>query len=82
MALGALFIKQRLGLSDDDTVEKIKENASMQFSLGYGGYACKPPCDPLMKSGCGTRWKDVLDQGRESILWVGSLLGCPKAQTA
>ena len=35
LAIGALFIKQRLGLSDEDTVEQIRENAYTQFFLGF-----------------------------------------------
>jgi hypothetical protein len=48
LAFGALFIKQRLGLSDEETVEQIRENAFMQFFLGFGGYSCKAPFDPSM----------------------------------
>jgi IS5 family transposase len=33
MAFGALFIKQRLGLSDEEIVEQIRENPYMQFFL-------------------------------------------------
>lgn len=33
LAFGALFIKQRLGLADEDTVEQIRENAYMQLFL-------------------------------------------------
>jgi IS5 family transposase len=32
LAFGALVIKQRLGLTDEETVEQIRENAYMQFS--------------------------------------------------
>ena len=35
LAFGALFIKQRLGLTDEETVEQIRENAYMQFFLGF-----------------------------------------------
>ncbi len=38
MAFGALFIKQRLGLSDEETVEQIRENPYIQFFLGFSGY--------------------------------------------
>ena len=34
VAFGALFIKQRLGLTDEETVEQIRENAYMQYFLG------------------------------------------------
>jgi IS5 family transposase len=30
LAFGALFIKQRLGLTDEETVEQIRENAYLQ----------------------------------------------------
>jgi hypothetical protein len=48
LAFGALFIKQRLGLSDEETVEQIRENAYMQFFLGFAGYSTKAPFDPSM----------------------------------
>ena len=48
LAFGALFIKQRLGLSDEETVEQIRENAYMQYFLGFAGYSSKAPFDPSM----------------------------------
>jgi IS5 family transposase len=48
LAFGALFIKQRLGLTDEETVEQIRENAYMQFFLGFAGYSSKVPFDPSM----------------------------------
>ena len=48
LAFGALFIKQRLDLSDEETVEQIRENAYMQFFLGFAGYSSKSPFDPSM----------------------------------
>ncbi len=35
LAFGALFIKQRLGFTDEETVEQIRENAYIQFFLGF-----------------------------------------------
>jgi IS5 family transposase len=35
LAFRALFIKQRLGLSDEETVEQIREDAYMQFFLVF-----------------------------------------------
>jgi len=34
IALGALLVKERLGLTDRETVETIQENPYMQFFLG------------------------------------------------
>jgi len=48
VAFGALFIKQRLGLSDEETVEQIRENSYMQYFLGFAGYSSKTPFDPSM----------------------------------
>lgn len=38
LALGALLIKQRLGLSDEETVQQIRENAYIQYFFGFAGY--------------------------------------------
>jgi IS5 family transposase len=48
LAFGALFIKQRLGLTDEETVEQIRENASMQFFLRFASSSSKAPLDPSM----------------------------------
>jgi IS5 family transposase len=48
LTFGALFIKQRLGLTDEETVEQIQENAYMQIFLGFAGYSSKAPFDPSM----------------------------------
>ena len=38
MALGALIIKERLGTSDEETVEQIRENPYLQYFLGGLGH--------------------------------------------
>ena len=48
LAFGVLFIKQRLGLTDEETVEQIRENAYTQFSLGFAGYSSKAAFKPPM----------------------------------
>jgi hypothetical protein len=48
MAFGALFIKQRLGLSDEETVEQIRGSIHMQFFLGFARYSSKAPFDHSM----------------------------------
>ena len=48
LAFGALFINLRLGLSDEGTVERIRENAYMQYFLGFAGYTSKTPFEPSM----------------------------------
>lgn len=48
MALGALIIKERLGTSDAETVEQIRENLYLQFFLGLSEYIDSAPFDSSM----------------------------------
>lgn len=43
VALGALIIKERLGLTDRETVEQIRENPYLQYFLGFSGYRDEKP---------------------------------------
>lgn len=45
MALGALIIKEKLQISDEETVEQIRENPYLQFFTGLEGYRDKVPFD-------------------------------------
>ncbi|MEO2032733.1 MAG: IS5 family transposase [Planctomycetaceae bacterium] len=45
VALGALLIKERQGLTDRETVETIEENPYMQFFLGMEEFTQEPPFD-------------------------------------
>ncbi|MFN6338605.1 MAG: transposase, partial [Cyanobacteriota bacterium] len=48
MALGALIIKARLGISDEELIEQIKENPYLQFFIGLEGFQYSAPFDPSM----------------------------------
>ena len=48
MALGALIIKARLSLTDEDLVEQIKENQYLQFFIGLEAFHYSASFDPLM----------------------------------
>jgi hypothetical protein len=48
MALGALIIKERLGTSDEETVEQIRENPYLQFFLGLTEYSNEAPFEASM----------------------------------
>lgn len=48
VALGAPVIKERLGTSDRETVEQIKENPYLKYFLGFKEYSEKPPFHPTM----------------------------------
>ena len=45
VVIGALIIKYRKGLSDEETIEEIKENAYLQYFIGYEEFSHKPPFD-------------------------------------
>jgi IS5 family transposase len=38
VALGALLIKEKLRLTDEETAEQVRENPYLQYFLGYDGY--------------------------------------------
>jgi IS5 family transposase len=48
MALGALIIKEKLGISDRSTVEQIRENPYLQHFIGQLSYSNEPPFDPSL----------------------------------
>ncbi|HEY9298651.1 MAG TPA: IS5 family transposase [Phormidium sp.] len=48
MALGALIIKEKLGISDRETVEQIKENPYLQYFIGLSEYSNTAPFDASM----------------------------------
>jgi hypothetical protein len=48
MALGALIIKEKLGISDRETVEQIKENPYLQYFIGVSSYSNETPFDASM----------------------------------
>ncbi len=48
VAVASLIIKEKLGLSDEETVEQIRENPYLQYFLGYEAYTDEAPADPSM----------------------------------
>jgi hypothetical protein len=48
MALGALIIKEKLGISDIETVEQSRENPYLQYFIGQSTYSNEPPIDPSL----------------------------------
>jgi hypothetical protein len=69
MALGALLIKERLDVSDRETVEQIKENPYFQYFLGLMEYQDATPFDHSMMTHFRKRFdKDILSDINESIV--------------
>lgn len=48
MALGALIIKETLGISDRETVQQIKENPYLQYFIGMPNYSNETPFEASM----------------------------------
>ncbi len=48
MALGALIIKERLGTSERETIEQIRENPYLQYFIGMTSYSSQAPFDSSM----------------------------------
>ena len=48
VALGALIIKEKLGTSDRETVEQIRENPYLQYFLGMSDYSNEAPFEASM----------------------------------
>lgn len=48
IAYGALVIKERLGLTDEETVEQIRENPYLQYFLGLHEFRQEPLFDPSL----------------------------------
>jgi hypothetical protein len=48
MVLGALIIKARLSLTDEELVQQIKENPYLQFFIGLEPFVYAAPFDPSM----------------------------------
>ena len=48
IALGALIIKEKLVISDRETVEQIRENPYLQYFIGQSSYSNEIPFDPSL----------------------------------
>ena len=48
MALGALIIKEKLRVTDRETVEQIKENPYLQYFIGMSDYSNEAPFEASM----------------------------------
>jgi hypothetical protein len=55
MALGALIIRERLKLTDEETVAQIRENPYLQYFIGLQEYTTKAPFDPSLMTHFRTR---------------------------
>jgi len=79
VALGALLIKERLGLTDRETVETIQENPYMQFFLGMEEFSQERPFDASLMVDFRKRFgEDGIQRMAEAI----ALAALPKSLSA
>lgn len=48
LVIGAIIIKHKMKLSDEETIQTIQENPYMQYFLGLSGFTDKPIFDPSL----------------------------------
>ena len=78
-ALGALLVKERLGLTDRETVETIQENPYLQFFLGLEEFTQERPFDTSLMVGFRKRFgEDGIGRLAEAI----ALASLPQATDA
>jgi IS5 family transposase len=69
MALGALIIKERLGTTDEECVEQIRENPYLQLFCGLKAFTTEAPFHPTMFVHFRKRFSaDVLNRVNELIV--------------
>ena len=79
LALGALIIKERLGTTDRETVEQIRENPYLQYFLGFAEYKDEAPFDPSLMTHFRKRFdNEALAKINEAIVLAGQPSSTPK----
>ena len=67
-AFGALIIKEKLGTTDRETVEQIRENPYLQYFLGYPEYSNETPFHHSMMTHFRKRFSSVLADINDMIV--------------
>ncbi|WP_243172400.1 transposase, partial [Coprococcus comes] len=69
VALGSLIIKERLGLSDRETVQQITENPYLQYFIGLPGFQEEAPFHHSLMTHFRKRLgKDIINEVNEWIV--------------
>jgi DNA-directed RNA polymerase subunit E'/Rpb7 len=69
VALGTLIIKERLGLSDEETVNHISENPYLQYFIGFEKFVEEMPFNPSQLTHFRKRFpSDMLNRINEAII--------------
>ena len=69
IVIGAVIIKHKLSVSDEETVEQIRENPYLQYFIGLKGFRCKAPFAPSLLVDVRKRMgQRVFDEFHEAII--------------
>ncbi len=69
VVIGALIIKHKQRLSDEETIAAIQENPYLQYFIGYEEFSHKPPFDPSLFVTIRKRLgQEALDQMNEKFI--------------
>jgi IS5 family transposase len=78
VALGALLIKERLGLTDRETAETIQENPYLQFFIGFEEFTQDPPFDASLMVDFRKRYGE---DGTQRMAEAIALASLPQSET-
>ncbi len=78
VALGALLIKERLGLTDRETVAAIQENPYLQFFIGFEEFTQDRPFDASLMVDFRKRYGE---EGTQRLAEAIALASLPEAET-
>jgi len=69
IVIGAVIIKHKLSISDEETVEQIRENLYLQYFIGLKGFQAKAPFAPSLLVEIRKRMgQTVFDEFHEAII--------------
>lgn len=72
IAVGALLIKEFLGLSDRGVVEAVSENPYLQYFLGFKNFQTKPPFNASLMTHFRKRFPaEIINRFNEKIIELG-----------
>jgi len=81
VVIGALIIKHKQRLSDEETIAAIQENPYLQYFIGYEEFSHKPPFDPSLFVTIRKRLgEEALDQMNEKF--ISMVKGAEKEQAS
>jgi len=69
IVIGAIIIKHKLSVSDEETVEQIRENPYLQYFIGFKGFQSKAPFAPSLLVEVRKRMgQEVFDEFHEAVI--------------